>query len=140
MNNIELARNTLEKEKLSIVMVKNGEVIYKSTDSGIKPLLFAYQNNLEKLEGVSVADKVIGKAAALLLKDGKIQELYAELISEKAMEVLNETDIKVTYGNKVENILNRDQTDLCPMEKIAKDESEGRIVAEKIVGFFGGKN
>ena len=140
MRNIEIAKEILQTENQSVVMVKNEEVIYKSTDSGIKPLLFAYQNNLEELEGASVADKVIGKAAALLLIDGKIKELYAELISDGAMEVLNKTEIKVTYGKKVEKILNRDQTDLCPMEKLAQDESEGSVVAEKIINFFGGKN
>ena len=69
-----------------------------------------------------------------------IKILYAELISDGAMEVLNKTEIKVTYGKKVEKILNRDQTDLCPMEKLAQDESEGSVVAEKIINFFGGKN
>lgn len=140
MQNIELAKNTLQEENQSIVIVKNQEIVYKSKDSGIKPLLHAYQNNLSELESVSVADKVIGKAAALMLIDGKIHDLYAELISEAALEVLRDTDIKVTYGLKVENILNRDQTDLCPMEKLAKDESQGSILAEKIVDFFGGKN
>ncbi len=139
MRNIDIAKSVLEKESMSIVMVKNQEVIYKSKDSGIKPLLFAYQNNLEELEGVSVADKVIGKAAALLLIEGNIHDLYAELISDGALEVLRDTDVKVIYGERVEKILNRDQTDLCPMEKLAQDETEGKVVAKKIEDFFGGK-
>lgn len=140
MRNIDIAKSTLQEEGLSVVMVKNQEVVYKSKDSGIKPLLFAYRNNLEELEGISVADKVIGKAAALLLIDGKIHDLYAELISDAALEILRETDIKVIYGERVERILNRDQTDLCPMEKLAQDENEGSVVAKKIEEFFGGKN
>ncbi len=140
MRNIDIAKSTLQEEGMSVVMVKNQEVVYKSKDSGIKPLLFAYRNNLEELEGISVADKVIGKAAALLLIDGKIHDLYAELISDAALEILRETDIKVIYGERVERILNRDQTDLCPMEKLAQDENEGNVVAKKIEEFFGGKN
>lgn len=139
MRNIDIAKSTLQEEGMSVVMVKNQEVVYKSKDSGIKPLLFAYRNNLEELEGISVADKVIGKAAALLLIDGKIHDLYAELISDAALEILRETDIKVIYGERVERILNRDQTDLCPMEKLAQDENEGNVVAKKIEEFFGGK-
>lgn len=140
MRNIDIAKSVLEEESMSVVMVKNQEIIYKSKDSGIKPLLFAYRNNLDELEGVSVADKVIGKAAALLLIDEKIHDLYAELISDAALEVFRDTDIKVIYGQRVERILNRDQTDLCPMEKLAQDETEGKVVAEKIEDFFGGKN
>lgn len=136
MKNIELAKTTLKDEGQSIVIVKDQAVIYKSKDSGIKPLLFAYQNNLEDLEGATVADKVIGKAAALLLAEAKISELYAELISEPALELLERAEIDVTYGLKVTNILNRDQTDLCLMEKLAKDENMAEPLVEKIVDFF----
>jgi iron complex outermembrane receptor protein len=38
------------------------------------------------LDGASIADKVIGKGAAALMIAGCIKEVYADVISEAAME------------------------------------------------------
>ena len=40
MKDIELAKKYLEEDNLSIAVVKNGELIYKSQEKGIKPMYF----------------------------------------------------------------------------------------------------
>lgn len=37
-----LAKEILEKEKLSLVFVKDGKIIFKSDKKGIRPILEAY--------------------------------------------------------------------------------------------------
>lgn len=136
MDNLELARKTLEEDNLAFVLVKNMEVIRKSEAKGIKTLATIYKEEKELLEGAYVADKVIGKAAALFLKGGNIIELYAELISEGAIEVLKEENIKVMYNEKTDRILNRDMTDTCPMEKLSEGVDDPDVLLEKVEEFF----
>ena len=88
----------------------NGGQIYVSEDKGIKPLMCLLSDNPALLNGASVADKVTGRASALLLICGKVKELYTELISESACAVLDGR-IDYTYDKSVEKIEN------CIMEQ-----------------------
>jgi len=63
-----------------------------------------------------VADKVVGKAAAMLFIKGKVKELYAAIISEHACAVLDSNNVPYTFGEKVPYIINRANTGMCPME------------------------
>lgn len=119
MKDIELAKELLINEELALVVVKDGVVIYKSRDRGIRPLFTAVKEMKESLKGASIADKVIGRAAAMLSEYGQIHELYTSLISEKAIEVLDNTDIIYSYEKAVPFIQNRDLTGLCPVENLS---------------------
>lgn len=119
MKDIDIAKKHLQDEELALVVVKGGQVLYKSNGRGIKPLYTAYMEMKESLKGSSIADKVIGRAAAMICADAKIHELYTNLISENAMEVLEQAEITYSYGLAVPSIKNRDQSGLCPMEKLS---------------------
>ncbi|RVU55505.1 DUF1893 domain-containing protein [Anaerosphaera multitolerans] len=119
MRDICLAKKIFKNENLSLVVVKNGKVLFKSKDRGIKPLYLAVTERREVLEGASVVDKVIGKAAAMLCVYGKFHEIHTEVISKEAKEILRENEIKHTYEELTFRIMNRSGADLCPMEKIS---------------------
>lgn len=136
MKDIEIAKDLLLKENLSLVVVKDGEVVFKSDDRGIKPLYTAVKENKESLKGSSIADKVIGKAAAMLCEYGQIQKLYTSLISQKAIEVLDKANIKYYYELDVPFIKNRDNTDLCPIENLSLNVRSTDELIEKIESFL----
>lgn len=69
------------------------------------------------LAGYSVADIVVGKAAALLFIKCGIKEVYAKTLSMAAKAVLEKFGIYYEYGTLTERIINRSGTDVCPMEK-----------------------
>lgn len=119
MRDIEMAKNLLLNEELALVIVKDGDIIYKSKGRGIKPLYQAYKEMKSSLKGATVADKVIGKAAAMLCVNGGIAQVYTKLISEKAIEVLKESNIEPHYDLAVPFIKNRDNTGLCPVETLS---------------------
>ncbi len=114
MNDLELAKDLL-KDELTIVLVKD-TVIYKDKKRGIKPMLDLINNEID-LTGFSVADKVVGKGAAVLFIYSKVKEIYTKVISAPALEILIKYNIKVSYDKLVENIINRKGDDICPMEK-----------------------
>ncbi|WP_394264301.1 DUF1893 domain-containing protein [Anaerococcus octavius] len=132
MENLEIAKTTLLENDYSIVLVKENEIVNTSRKNGLLPILDLYNNDKSILESAIVADKVIGKAAALILKEANIKELYAELISENAIELLDKTNIKYKYNKKVREIRNRDNTDICPMEELALESNNADELIEKI--------
>ncbi|NLK64229.1 MAG: DUF1893 domain-containing protein [Tissierellia bacterium] len=137
MKDIEIAKNMLVNEQKAIVIVKDGKVIFSSEGKGIKPIYTALNEFKSQLQGSSVADKVIGKAAAMICEHAGIKELSTKLISEKAVNVLKNTSIIFEYEKLVPYIKNRDQTGMCPIEKLSLEATnidELLLKISKIIG------
>lgn len=115
MTQLQRAAEALQNNNYTFVCI-NGNTVYTSTAKGIAPIM----EQLEEPSPLccsSIADKVIGKAAALLLIKGHIKELYAEILSEYAHSVLEASNIKHTWGRLVPYIINRTGDGMCPMEQ-----------------------
>lgn len=119
MNDIELAKNLLDNEQRALVIVKDGKVLFSVDGKGIKPIYTAFNELKDELKGSSVADKVIGKAAAMIYEHAAIKELSTKLISENAISVLGNTSIIYEYEKSVPYIKNRDQSGMCPVETLS---------------------
>lgn len=136
MKDIELAKNLLNNEKKAIVIVKSGKVIFSSEDKGIKPVYEALIEFKDGLQGSSVADKVIGKAAAMIYEHADIKELSTNLISEKAVDVLKNTSIVYEYEKSVPYIKNRDRSGMCPIETLSLEVNNINELLLKISNFL----
>ncbi len=119
MDDLQRAKNLLTENNASIVLVK-GDDVFISDKKGIAPMIGFISENIN-LSGFSAADKTVGKAAALLFSLAGIKEIYAEKFSRAAIPVLKEHDIKYSYKEIYDKILNRDKSDICPMEKTVAD-------------------
>ncbi len=119
--NGDLARASelLKNGNYTLTAISGARVI-TSTERGVKPLLELLDSDTH-LHGYSVADKVIGKAAAFLYVLLAPVEIYAGIISKPALEVLHQYDIKIAYDLLTEAIRNRDNTGFCPMETAVWD-------------------
>jgi len=111
------ARQLLENSNYTCVLCC-GQQIYTSTARGVRPLL-----ELERQDwhAFSAADKVIGKATAFLYVHLGVRAVYAPVISEAALNVLQQSGIEVSYALAVPAIFNRTRTGYCPMETAVKD-------------------
>lgn len=136
MKDIEIAKETMFKEDLNFALVHKGEVLLTSKKRGIAPIYDLYNKTSQTFAGASISDRVIGQAAATLLIDVKIAKVFGELVSEKAIVLLEANNIEVSYDKKVKNILNRSQDDLCPMEKLSLDSPRADELNEKIRQFL----
>ena len=119
MNDIETAKARFKSGSYSCVLVK-GDVVYTSEQDGIAPML-GFISDGTNLTGFSVADKIVGKAAALLFVLAGVKEVFACVMSRRAVEVFAEHGVKYSFDTFAENIINRAGTDLCPMEKAVSD-------------------
>lgn len=100
------------------IIASNG---YYSCDSGIKPVIDKLNENIEYFKDLIVADKIIGKASAMLLTLSKVKEVYCLVLSISGKEILDANNIVCHYEQLVPNIINRKGDDICPMEKTVKD-------------------
>ncbi|MCY6371346.1 DUF1893 domain-containing protein [Clostridium ganghwense] len=136
MKDIELAKKHLLENNLSLVIVKDGKVVVEKNERGIKPLFMAVLEKKDTIDGGVLADKVIGKAAAMLSVKANLKCIYTKMISENAIEVLKDNNISFEYDLKVPYIMNRTKTDSCPVEKMAKDEENVEHLIKKIKNFL----
>lgn len=116
---LELAKSLLIEHNLNLVIVKNGNIIYKTKKQGINGFLYAIETLDENLNSSSIADTIVGVATAMLSVYANIKSIYAQTISESAIKILVLNNVKYQYDNKVSNILNRSKSDVCPFEKLA---------------------
>ena len=101
------------------VLCSGGEV-RTSTSHGIRPLL-DWIEDTESFEGFYAADQIVGKAAALLYVKMGIAALYADVLSEKAVRILEQYEIPYAAGRTVPHIINRTGDGMCPMEQTVLD-------------------
>ena len=112
-------------------VICKGDSVFTSDANGIKPLNWWLRDGYT-FEGYSAADRVVGRAAAFLYVLLKVKEIYAELLSDSAVEVLERYGIPYSFNKRVPNILNRTGDDLCPMEKIAIGHEEPEACYEAL--------
>jgi len=98
----------------SLLVYKDGNISFQD-EHGIKPLLIQIEK--KGLKKAIVVDKVIGKAAALLMVYGKVKQVHTNIIAKDAIAVFEKYKIKFSYNQEVEYIQNAKKDGLCPMEQ-----------------------
>lgn len=119
MDCLEKARNILESGNCTCAFY-NGDIVLTDYRRGVQPLLDLLEGELD-LSSFCAADKVVGKAAAYLYCLLKVQRIYAGVLSQPALEVLDRYGIPASYGVLVPAIENRTKTGFCPMESAVLD-------------------
>lgn len=132
MQDLEIARECLKEKHLTLCIVKEAEVIFETRSHGISGFLKAVQEFEDRLMGASVADRVVGKAVALLCIYAEVSGVYASTLSRKAKQLLEENAIHVEWVDLVENVLGTDKATVCPFEKTAAEIADPRDAYRKL--------
>ena len=96
---------------------RGDDLIFRTRMSGLVPLLTCIEELNCGAGGVTVHDRIVGRAAALLLEKASCIEVCAEVGSEVAAEALKQLKIDYSFVTTVPCILNRAGTDMCPFER-----------------------
>ena len=118
---LQTAIDLIAAGRYTCVMVQEGRVALAMRGVGVRPLVFARQSGRPLLSGAQIADKVIGKAAAVIAVLGGASEVYGQVMSESAVEYLDRFAIPHSCGALVPRIQNRTNTGLCPLEDSVKE-------------------
>ena len=115
----------LEERGLDLAIFKDGELVFSSAQEGLSPLVRAIEEvGLERLRGCVVADRVIGRAAALLICLMGAREAHALVMSKGALRALEEHGIIARARELVEHITAPDGKSPCPFERLVEDVEE----------------
>ena len=108
--------DALEQQGVGMIIDNHGETTTYSLP-GVQDLLRLTADEPERLKGAAVADKRVGKAAACLLIEGGVKSVCTPLVSTPARQMLEEAGIPLYAREEIPLMVNKDGTDLCPMEK-----------------------
>ena len=117
---IEIAKGELSSE-VTCVVVRDGVILHTASGIGVKPLLAIFDANKADLENASVADTVIGKAAAVILVLGKAKEVHGKVMSRSAADYLVRHGVNCSCLELVPLISNRTGDGMCPLEQSVSD-------------------
>jgi len=126
MNDFAKARFVFESGGYTCVLVKSGSVI-SSVERGIAPLIGLLDIDLR---GYSAADKIVGKAAAMLYAFMGVTNVYAQTISKAAAEVFDRYSVQYQFDVMTDYIVNRKGDGKCPMEELVEDITDCAVAAK----------
>ena len=115
----------LEDSGQNLLVFRDGEVIFSSGSRGVAPLVEAVDAfGREGLMGVVTADRIVGRAAALLNVFMGAVEVHALLISAGAKEVLGGHGVGFEFREETDAIKMRDGVVFCPFERLVQGVSD----------------
>ena len=102
--------------KTCFILDINNEIIFSSTERGVKPILDFYKEFGISKNPITIVDKIMGKGAIVLAILVGSTEIITPTISVDALHLANEYNLKCSYDNVVPYIINRDKNGRCPIE------------------------
>ncbi len=102
---------------------------------GVAPLIKLCAAAGERFVGCDFADRVMGRAAAALALQLRPASVWAQTISDAAVELLESNGVKVSWQQRVPHILNAERSDWCPLEKTL-DGCTDAAECRRLIGEF----
>ncbi len=118
VTDLELAKQKLHDDALAFAIVKDGAVLRTGTRDGIGELIESVDALGPLADGASLADKIVGKAVAMVVRSAHLQAVYSPLASIAARDALAKDHILLECDRLVPLILNKRNDGPCPMERL----------------------
>lgn len=131
----EKAKQLLLESGSTFVLV-NSDRVFRSNGRAVATLVQLLKEDSLLLRDSCIADRVVGKAAAMMMHYGGIKEVYGNIISEPAAAYFEKHGVSFYFRQKVPNILNRDRSGLCPMEKLCLGIDSSQVAYKEIENFM----
>lgn len=127
MEDLEKAKQILQADGATCVLCR-GQTVYRSYERGVAPLLAFLDSDADTC-AFSAADKVVGKAAAMLYCLLGVRRVHGNVMSIHAVRLLRRNGVEAYWDTLAENIRNRAGNGLCPMESATQaiDEPEDAL-------------
>jgi hypothetical protein len=112
--------NRLNELGLSLMIYDRGKVIFRSASKGVRPHLEAIDALGARLKGTTMVDKIIGRAAALLIIYSGAADVHAGIISTGGRGLIEREGIKLSFNKETEHIKTVDGRIYCPFEAMVQ--------------------
>jgi len=121
MRDIELARQIINSEDCSIVVVNYGKIWHKKKGEGVQPLLETIEDLGEDIHGSVIGDRILGKASAMLCRYARATGVYAPQGTKTAIATLVVGGIPCEVDTMVPFVQNKFKNGMCPFETMLTD-------------------
>lgn len=126
----------LHHEHCSLIVRDREGNVHRYFKKGVRDLEDILRHEPSLLRGALIADKVIGKAAAGMVCYGGVAGIYAEVLSKKALPLLEASNVFYLYDKLVDQIIIPKGSDRCPLEKIVEPASNAEEVVTMLFRHF----
>lgn len=111
------------KSAWNLIIYDNKTIIFQSKARGLKPLIIFIKKFNRKFNYLLVFDKIVGRAAALLLVYIKTSQVYTPIISKNGALVLKKYKISFEAEKRVKYIMGKASKAMCQWEILAKNQT-----------------
>lgn len=132
MEDLRIARKRLRQKNLTLSIIRGEQILFETASHGISGFLRAVEELGERLNGASAADKIVGKAVALLCLYAGIEGVYASVMSREAKELFEENAVHAEWDELVANVLGNCKSATCPFEKLATEITDPAEAYKKL--------
>lgn len=115
----------------TLALCRDGRLILE-TAQGVRPMAELLSSGAD-LRGYSAADRVVGRAAAMLFLHAGVRAVYGDTMSEGALALLTAHGVETRYDRLTAGIRNRTDTGPCPMEALVADTDDAAAGAARIL-------
>ena len=123
-----------------MAVVRGGREAYSSQERGLAVLTELALHRPEVLREGILADRIVGKAAALLAVLGGVKYVYGEIMTQGAVDVLERHGVPYQYENGVTRLLGPDGTGDCPFEQAVAGLDAPEAAAALLEAMLRGEN
>ena len=110
---------------MNLLVFRGDEIIYSSSGKGVSPLLGAIEEvGLEALEGVLTADRIVGRAAALLNLYMGASEVHTLVISAGSEDLFRGHGVVYDFVEETDVVKDVDGVIFCPFERLVQGMSD----------------
>ncbi len=136
---LSTALKKIKNNDSTFIVIKDNKIVHEDKGIGVSCIRKVLNSNPSLLNDSIIVDKIIGKAAAMLLIPNKIKEVHSLVMSTSAIKILNNYNITNTAVQTVDVISNRTNTGMCPLEESVfniEDFNEAHIAIEKKIEYL----
>jgi len=135
LDDLMIARRALAERGANIVVARGGMILLMGWSRGLRDLAKIALKSPEILNSSSVADRIVGKAAAIIFAVNGVEAVYAPILSRHALDVLKRSGIKFHYERLVPYI-EAPGGEICPFERLIMDIADRDEAYRRLIERF----
>lgn len=114
----------LHADRASILVLQDDVALFQSASPGVRPLLELVDRFPHGVPGATAVDCVVGACAARVFVMLRVCRVVAEVMSEPGRDILEQNGTPFSFRRLIREVRNRDNTDVCPFEKLSRQHSD----------------
>jgi hypothetical protein len=126
----------LDELGLSLMVYEGREVVFRSASKGVRPHLEAIDAFGARLRGMTMVDKIVGRAAALLILYSRAAEVHAGVINPGGRKLIEDAGVMLSFDKEIDHIKTVDGRIYCPFEAMVQGINDPvqayRAIVEKM--------